>query len=179
MRRLFFVFGLALLAQPASADVQDYCAAYARDFADLRPKNRDIWQQRYDSANADCVEQFSGSPAVTAETPKVKMKTVAPRRPAPVTAEVAAPAAPVEVRKKTKTKKPVVEEKPSAEVASVEGATAEPTAKVAGAKPKLAPGSAAWLDYCERKYTSFNRAKGTYLSKTGVERKCLITTDFR
>jgi hypothetical protein len=169
MRRVVFVFGLALLAQPAMADVQDYCAAVARDFADLRPKDRDIWQQRYDGANADCVEQFTSAPVIAAVQPRAKKKVVAVKPSAPVVAG----AAPVEPKAKKKVKQP------SAEVATVEGAVAEPTAKVVSAKTKPAPGSAEWLDYCARKYTSFNREKGTYLSKTGVERKCLITADFR
>jgi BA14K-like protein len=43
----------------------------------------------------------------------------------------------------------------------------------------LQPGSPAWVDYCKRKYVSFNEAKGIYLSKTGIERKCLVTADFK
>jgi hypothetical protein len=171
MRRVFFVFGLALLTQPAFADVQDYCAAVARDFADLRPKDRDIWQQRYDGANMDCIEQFSMTPVVAAAPAKAKKKIAAvkPSKPEPVIVA----ATPIKENPKKKLKKP------AAEIATVEGATAEPTAKAASAKPKLTPGSAEWLNYCERKYTSFDRAKGTYLSKTGVERKCLITADFK
>jgi len=42
-------------------------------------------------------------------------------------------------------------------------------------KGRLVPGSSAWLDYCERKYASFNRGTGTYKSFKGVERKCLVT----
>ncbi len=42
-------------------------------------------------------------------------------------------------------------------------------------KGKLVPGSAAWLDYCDRKYASFNRDTGTYKSYKGIERKCLVT----
>lgn len=166
MRRVIFVFGLALFAQPAFADVQDYCAAVARDFADLRPKDRDIWQQRYDNANADCVEQFSAAPLTAAIPPKLIKKpvAVAPPKPQPVAAEVA-------TKKKLK--------KPSAEIATVEGTTVEPTAKANVTKPKPVAGSPEWLEYCARKYTSFDKAKGTYLSKTGVERKCLVTSDFR
>lgn len=166
MRRVFFVLGLALLAQPAFADVQDYCAAVARDFADLRPKDRDIWQQRYDNANSDCVEQFSPAPLTASKSPNVQKKSVAvvPSKPQPVATKVAT---------KPKLKKPTTE------VATVDGTTAEPTAKADVAKPKPVPGSPEWQDYCARKYTSFDKAKGTYLSKTGVERKCLVTADFK
>jgi hypothetical protein len=43
------------------------------------------------------------------------------------------------------------------------------------AAPKLVKGSAAWNSYCAAKYTSFDKAKGTYLSLTGVVRKCVVT----
>lgn len=171
MRRVFFVCGLVLLSQPAFADVQDYCAAVARDFADLRPKDRDIWQHRYDDANADCIEQFSSVPTVAVVQPKVKKMVVAakPSAPKPVAVEPA----PVKTKLKSNVKKPVVD------VATVEGTTVEPTAKATAANPRPTPGSPEWLNYCAHKYTSFNRDKGTYLSKTGVERKCLVTSDFK
>lgn len=37
---------------------------------------------------------------------------------------------------------------------------------------KLVAGSAAWNDYCGKKYTSFNRATGMYTSKSGKQRPC-------
>jgi hypothetical protein len=171
MRQAVFLVGLALLARPAQADVQDYCTAVARDFADLRPKDRDIWQQRYDGANSDCIEQFSAPAAVAATAPKPRKKIAVAKPSKPEAVEIKP--APVDVKTKKKIRKPV------AEVATVEGATAEPTARAAGTRPKLTPGSPEWQDYCERKYTSFNREKGTYLSKTGVERKCLVTSEFK
>jgi BA14K-like protein len=45
-------------------------------------------------------------------------------------------------------------------------------------RPELKEGSPEWYDYCARKYTSFDRKSGNYLSKTGIERKCLVTADF-
>jgi BA14K-like protein len=39
----------------------------------------------------------------------------------------------------------------------------------------LAPGSTDWNIYCANKYTSFDPAKGTYKSFTGVERKCVLS----
>lgn len=174
MRRVVFVVGLALLVHPAHADVQDYCSAVARDFADLRPKDRDIWQKRFDDADADCIEQFSSAPTVAAVQPKARKKVIVVKPSKPVVVEaVVVAAVPVETKPIKKTKKPVVE------VATVESASAEPTAKAVSAKPKPTVGSPEWLDYCTRKYTSFNREKGTYLSKTGVARKCLITADFK
>jgi hypothetical protein len=38
----------------------------------------------------------------------------------------------------------------------------------------LVPGSAAWIDYCSRKYRSFNRLTGLYLSYSGVLRPCQV-----
>jgi hypothetical protein len=46
-----------------------------------------------------------------------------------------------------------------------------PVAKVA----TLSPGSPEWNDYCAKKYVSFNAKTGTYQSKTGVERKCVVS----
>jgi hypothetical protein len=40
---------------------------------------------------------------------------------------------------------------------------------------KMEQGSNEWNAYCEAKYTSFDKAKGTYLSRTGVVRRCLVT----
>ncbi len=172
MRRMVLAAGLLLLAQPAFADVQDYCAAYARDFADLRPKDRDIWQQRYDNANADCIEQFTGETVVAAKPMKAKKKP--PAAPKPVAAPAGASTEAIPTASTSKAKP-----KPVASVAAAGDAPAEAAPKPQAAKPKLTAGSPEWLDYCARKYTSFNREKGTYLSKTGVERKCLVTADFK
>ncbi len=45
-------------------------------------------------------------------------------------------------------------------------------------RPEIKEGSPEWYEYCARKYTSFDRKTGSYLSKTGIERKCLVTADF-
>jgi hypothetical protein len=170
----FLVLLMAFWAAPAAADVQDYCAAVARDFADLRPQDRTIWQQRYDDSERDCIADFSTAPAETTTDvttkPKEKLKKTKPIR---IEAPMVAVAPEPEKKPKKKTKKAEVAEATTAD------ATTEQTVAVPTAKAKLAPGSSAWLDYCERKYTSFNRDKGTYRSKTGVERKCLVTADFR
>jgi BA14K-like protein len=39
----------------------------------------------------------------------------------------------------------------------------------------LTAGSPEWNNYCAKKYVSFNAKTGTYKSKTGVERKCIVT----
>ena len=40
--------------------------------------------------------------------------------------------------------------------------------------PLLAPGSVAWNEYCAAKYTSFNKATGTYKSYSGKAKPCLV-----
>jgi BA14K-like protein len=40
---------------------------------------------------------------------------------------------------------------------------------------QLVAGSEDWNTYCANKYTSFNPKTGTYMSKTGVERKCVVS----
>jgi BA14K-like protein len=40
--------------------------------------------------------------------------------------------------------------------------------------PLLAPGSVAWNEYCAAKYTSFNKATGTYKSYSGRAKPCLV-----
>ena len=144
----FLMIGVASI--PAQAGVADYCAAYARDFADKVPQQEPQWQHRYDNAEQSCLFRFAveTNPVVKE---KAKAKVV-------VASKATAPAP----RPKAK---PVVE------------TPAEPEQKVAKAKPNLVPGTPEWVAYCKNKYVSFNEAKGTYQSRTGVERKCLVTAD--
>jgi hypothetical protein len=152
MRKLIFAIGLLLLNAPATqANIPDYCAAYARDIAD-RGKSSNDWQRRHDNAKASCITRFSAfeaSPAKPTAKPKPK---------------------PVAV-----TKKP---EKPKAEIKTKAKIETPPETKVvAKAALKLKEGSKEWIAYCKQKYVSFNESKGTYLSKSGIERKCLVTAE--
>jgi hypothetical protein len=137
-------FGLfatcVLLAGEAHADVKDYCAAYARDFADQVQKQTAEWQPRYDNAEASCLQRFSSD-----VTPPPKAKP--------------------------KVQKAIPQKPPKAAPAPAE----EPATKTKALKPET--GTPEWLAYCQKKYVSFDAAKGTYLSKTGIERKCLVTID--
>ena len=141
-------FGIAALAltvaSEAHADVKDYCAAYARDFADHVQKQSAEWQPRYDNAEASCLARFSYDVTPASKT-KPKIKKAVSQKPPKV---AAAP----------------VEEPPS------ETQTIKPSAKPAAGSPE-------WITYCQKKYVSFDAAKGTYLSKSGIERKCLVTAD--
>ncbi len=143
-RQLLFV-GSIVMASEARADVTDYCAAYARDFADHVKKQDVEWQTRYDNSEASCLARFSND-AAPAPMAKPKLQKAISKQPPKVP-----PAAPVEEQ--------------------------APAAPIAQSVAKLEPGSAEWTAYCRKKYVSFDASKGTYLSKTGVERKCLVTAE--
>lgn len=137
------VFSMALV-DPAFADKTDYCAAYARDFADARTRDKPIWQHKYDIALQGCLTEPQRSevvkpPASKPVAPKTKVVEIIPPEP--------------EIN-------PVV---------------VKPVVKAKFVRP--VPGSEAWKTYCAQKYTSFNAKTGTYISKTGVERKCLVTNN--
>jgi BA14K-like protein len=143
----FVVLALAIsVSGQAHADVKDYCAAYARDFADHVQKQNAEWQPRYDNAEASCLARLSYD-----VIPPPKAKT------------------------KPKVQKAVSQKPPKVAPAPVEEVETEAKAMKPAAKPET--GSPEWLAYCQKKYVSFDAAKGTYLSKTGVERKCLVTAD--
>ncbi len=40
--------------------------------------------------------------------------------------------------------------------------------------PILAPGTSAWINYCAGKYASFDAVTGTYKSRTGQRKPCLV-----
>jgi hypothetical protein len=162
MRRLISVLCFAFLVSPVSASVDDYCAAYARDFADSRGVGKPAWQQHFDNAEKSCLTQYSKAEAVA---PKAKVKTKVVVK---VTDASKRPEKPKLVEK------PKVQEPENKQITAV-----QKPAVVAAKTVKLEPGSPEWIDYCTRKYTSFDAKKGTYLSRTGVERKCLITADFK
>ncbi len=74
-------------------------------------------------------------------------------------------------RNDVKTKK--IEEK-IASVASKIVKRSQPVRNITADQTKLQPGSEAWNNYCINKYASFNAKTGTYTSKTGVARKCVV-----
>jgi hypothetical protein len=158
---------VAVMSTPALANVDAYCEAYAIDFANGAETNDTLWQQRRDDARAACLLQYKDVPVVA----KAKPKRV---KPVTVTKKVEMKAEP-ETQAKAKTEAPVPKLK---KLASKE---AEPDVQPASVakKPNIKEGTAAWYDYCARKYSSFSRKTGKYMSKTGVERKCLVTADFQ
>jgi hypothetical protein len=163
MRFVICAFALIVLAQPGSAAVPDYCAAYARDYADVGTPAPPEWRLRYDKAEKACLFQYSEDTPEPVKKPKAKV------------AVAEKPKAKVPVAKKPEQKplkkldtKPA--EKP--EAAALAEAPPQPPAK-------LVLGTPAWKAYCKRKYVSFNPDKGTYTSKTGKERPCIVTADFK
>jgi BA14K-like protein len=66
---------LALMSAQASASSQNYCEMFAKDFADTRTTDVDLWQKSYRSAFNDCMNQYTAvAPAVA---PKKKLQTQA------------------------------------------------------------------------------------------------------
>lgn len=49
------ILAVATYANPALATKTDYCAAYARDFADAQSVDKALWQHKYDIANEACL----------------------------------------------------------------------------------------------------------------------------
>ena len=146
---------LGSMAQGALANPIDYCAAYARDFADAGTTSPEIWQQRFENASSACIYQYTPQATAVAKPQKSLPKLQSKAKPK---IELAAKPKPIERETEPD---PLVE-------------------PVANAAPiKLEPGSEAWQDYCARKYVSFSREKGTYVGKSGTERKCLVTADFK
>lgn len=147
---------LVAATAPVRANTADYCEAYARDFADTGTADEASWQRRFENAEQQCLKQYAGL-ARKAEEPRraLAAKPAKPRKPAATVEKVA--------------------------VAIPDGQPTKPQPAKSKQQivPGLEPGSDAWNDYCARKYTSFDKATGTYLSRTGVKRKCLVTADFK
>ncbi len=190
--------------EAALATPKDYCEAYARDFADHGSKEEKIWASHHANALADCLFQFqptrtepakAAAPKVVKQAakqpPAKRTKVKARAEPAPE-AEIAEPLPDPAVIVAPDIEPPQKSAKSSKTVAKVvipaaqsakktllakffPRASAAPAAPGKAAPGKLVRGSSAWLDYCERKYASFNRDTGTYKSYKGVERKCLVT----
>jgi hypothetical protein len=73
---LFCLFTLAgsAFATSAYATKTDYCAAYARDFADVQSSDKTLWQHKYDIANEACLAE----PKSTVHSIKTKPKSKKP-----------------------------------------------------------------------------------------------------
>lgn len=155
-RCVFGAMALWLAAPAAGAAPTDYCKAYAIDFADQTKRDTPFWQQRYRDAEKACLAQFTFADPEAKAKPAQVVKAKPKPKPQPVAAqEEAVEAAP--------------------EAVDISAAAVSPP--LAQKKQKLVVGSVAWLDYCDRKYASFDRGKGTYRSFSGIERKCRVTAN--
>lgn len=94
---LMFIFSV-LAVVPANANKSDYCAAYARDFADAQTQNKTqdktIWQHKYDIASTSCMADPKPAP----------IKVIKP--PPPAIAPVITPPEPVIAATSVKPSKP-------------------------------------------------------------------------
>lgn len=68
------ILAVAIYASPALANKSDYCAAYARDFADAQTSDKSLWQHKYDIANESCLVE----PKATGQAIKSKQKSKKP-----------------------------------------------------------------------------------------------------
>ena len=69
---------LVLVSTPASANSQTYCEMFAKDFADTRTTDVDLWQKSYRNAFNDCMNQYTAvAPAAPAKK-KLQKQAAAP-----------------------------------------------------------------------------------------------------
>ena len=69
---------LVLVSTPASASSQTYCEMLAKDFADTRTTDVDLWQKSYRNAFNDCMNQYTAvAPAAPAKK-KLQKQAAAP-----------------------------------------------------------------------------------------------------
>ncbi len=94
MRR---IFGIALAAlssgifvSGASASSQTYCEMFAKDFADLRTTDVDLWQKSYRNAFNDCMNQYTAAAPSAAPKKQLQKQAAAPLNPPATATEAAA-----------------------------------------------------------------------------------------
>jgi hypothetical protein len=72
------IAALVLLSTQASANSQTYCEMLAKDFADTRTTDVDLWQKSYRNAFNDCMNQYTAvAPAAPAKK-KLQKQAAAP-----------------------------------------------------------------------------------------------------
>ena len=69
---------LVLLSTPASASSQTYCEMLAKDFADIRTTDVDLWQKSYRNAFNDCMNQYTAAAPAVAPKKKLQKQPAAP-----------------------------------------------------------------------------------------------------
>lgn len=72
------IMGVSAFAGPAMAAKADYCAAYARDFADAKASAKPLWQHKYDIALVACMaepEKVANAKPVIPKVQPAKIQT--------------------------------------------------------------------------------------------------------
>ena len=69
---------LAFLSTHASASSQNYCEMFAKDFADTRTTDVDLWQKSYRNAFNDCMNQYTAVAPAAAPKKKLQKQAAAP-----------------------------------------------------------------------------------------------------
>ena len=69
---------LLLVSTPASASSQNYCEMFAKDFADTRTTDVDLWQVSYRNAFNDCMNQYTAVAPAAAPKKKLQKQPAAP-----------------------------------------------------------------------------------------------------
>ena len=82
MRRFFSpalaVAAFATVSAPASASSQNYCEMFAKDFADIRTTDVDLWQVSYRNAFNDCMNQYTAAAPAPAPKKQLQKQAAAP-----------------------------------------------------------------------------------------------------
>ena len=92
--RVFSSFALAfftsgILSTQAAANSQTYCEMFAKDFADGRTTDVDLWQKSYRNAFNDCMNQYTAATPAAAPKKQLQKQATVPLA-APETSEEAA-----------------------------------------------------------------------------------------
>ena len=72
------IASLVLLSTPASASSQTYCEMLAKDFADTRTTDVDLWQKSYRNAFNDCMNQYTAVAPTAAPKKKLQKQAATP-----------------------------------------------------------------------------------------------------
>jgi hypothetical protein len=72
------------------ASSQTYCEMFAKDFADQRTTDVDLWQKSYRNAFNDCMNQYTAIAPVAAAKKALQQQAAAPLSPPATTTEAAA-----------------------------------------------------------------------------------------
>ena len=105
MRKFFSsavaIAALVLASTQASANSQTYCEMLAKDFADTRTTDVDLWQKSYRNAFNDCMNQYTATAPAAPAKKKLQKQAATPIAESETSTAVAAVVKP---------KKPALEE---------------------------------------------------------------------